>query len=73
MTEIVSNSVLPAKRELINIETSDGQSLVGEIASPLDQKAIATIINLTLVFIFLLMGELACKESHFLLLKERNQ
>ena len=32
MTEIVSNSVLPAKRELINIETSDGQSLVGEIA-----------------------------------------
>ena len=45
MTEIVSNSVLPAKRELINIETSDCQSLVGEIALPLDQKAIATIIT----------------------------
>ena len=40
-----SNSVLPAKRELIHLETSDGLTLVGEIASPLDQKVASTIIT----------------------------
>ncbi|MEY3531252.1 MAG: hypothetical protein RLY68_254, partial [Actinomycetota bacterium] len=33
MTEIVANSVLPAKRELINLTTSDGENLIGELAS----------------------------------------
>ena len=45
MTEIVSNSVLPAKREMISLLTSDGEKLVGELASPIDQKSIATIIT----------------------------
>lgn len=45
MTEIVANSVLPAKRELINLTTSDGENLVGELASPIDREAIATIIT----------------------------
>ena len=45
MTEIVANSVLPAKRELINLTTSDGENLVGELASPIDGEAIATIIT----------------------------
>ena len=45
MTEIVANSVLPAKRELIHLTTSDGENLIGELASPIDGKAIATIIT----------------------------
>jgi alpha/beta superfamily hydrolase len=45
MTEIVANSVLPAKRELINLTTSDGENLVGDLASPIDREAIATIIT----------------------------
>jgi len=45
MTEIVANSVLPAKRELINLITSDGENLIGELSSPLQGKAIATIIT----------------------------
>lgn len=44
MTEIVANSVLPAKRELITLTTSDGENLIGELASCLD-KAVATIIT----------------------------
>lgn len=44
MTEIVANSVLPAKRELITLTTSDGENLIGELASYLD-KAVATIIT----------------------------
>ena len=35
MTEIVSNSVLPATREPITLHTSDGLRLVGELALPL--------------------------------------
>ena len=45
MTDLVANSVLPANRELINLTTSDGENLIGELASPLDGKAIATIIT----------------------------
>lgn len=35
MTEIVANSVLPAKREAITLHTSDNLKLVGELALPL--------------------------------------
>lgn len=35
MSEIVSNSVLPAHREHITLQTSDGLRLVGELAMPL--------------------------------------
>lgn len=45
MTEIVANSVLPAHRKTINLVTSDGENLVGEIASPIDEKAVATLIT----------------------------
>ena len=45
MTDLVANSVLPANRELINLTTSDGENLIGELASPLEGKAIATIIT----------------------------
>ena len=45
MTEIVANSVLPAHRKAINLVTSDGENLVGEIASPIDEKAVATLIT----------------------------
>ena len=45
MTEIVANSVLPAHRKTINLITSDGENLVGEIASPIDEKAVATLIT----------------------------
>jgi alpha/beta superfamily hydrolase len=45
MTDLVANSVLPANRELINLTTSDGENLIGELASPLVGKAIATIIT----------------------------
>ena len=45
MAEIVSNSVLPAKRETFNLTTSDGEHLVAEIAKPESEKAIATIIT----------------------------
>ena len=45
MAEIVSNSVLPAKRETFNLTTSDGETLVAEIAKPESEKAIATIIT----------------------------
>ena len=45
MTEIVANSVLPAHRKIINLITSDGENLVGEIASPIEEKAVATLIT----------------------------
>ncbi|MEY4348493.1 MAG: hypothetical protein RIS43_912, partial [Actinomycetota bacterium] len=34
MAEIVANSVLPAKREVIHFRASDGIQLVGELALP---------------------------------------
>ena len=36
MAEIRANSVLPARREPIRLETSDGLTLVGELAVPLE-------------------------------------
>lgn len=44
LTEIVSNSVLPAIREGFNLITEDGQTLVAEIAWPEDKKPVATLV-----------------------------
>ena len=41
---IVANSVLPARREPVQLVTSDGLRLIGELALPLDTPPIATII-----------------------------
>lgn len=41
---IVANSVLPAVREPIRLRTSDGLTLVGELASPVDRPAVGTIV-----------------------------
>jgi alpha/beta superfamily hydrolase len=47
MTErIRGNSVLPARREQITLETADGVSLVGELALPPDRDPVATMICL---------------------------
>lgn len=42
--EIRANSVLPANREEIGLRTSDGLKLIGELATPVDQPAVATIV-----------------------------
>ena len=46
MAEIVSNSVLPANREAIELTTSDGLKLVGELALPVDTAPRATLLLL---------------------------
>ncbi|AXT85552.1 alpha/beta hydrolase [Aeromicrobium sp. A1-2] len=47
MTEkIRGSSVLPARRELITLETADGLTLVGELALPPDGDPVATMICL---------------------------
>lgn len=47
MTEkIRGNSVLPARREQITLETADGVSLVGELALPMEGDPVATMICL---------------------------
>lgn len=46
MTEIVSNSVLPASREPIEFRAADGVKLVGELALPVSRPAVATLICL---------------------------
>ncbi len=43
---IRANSVLPARREAISIETADGLSLVGELALPLENEPVATLVCL---------------------------
>ncbi|MEO6605330.1 MAG: alpha/beta hydrolase [Aeromicrobium sp.] len=43
---IRGNSVLPAKRESITLETADGLKLVGELALPIDRPPVATMICL---------------------------
>lgn len=43
---IRGNSVLPAKREPITLETADGLKLVGELALPIDRPPVATMICL---------------------------
>jgi alpha/beta superfamily hydrolase len=44
MGQIRANSVLPAKREVVELETVDGLVLVGELALPADVAPAATII-----------------------------
>jgi len=46
VAEIVTNSVLPARREPLTFLTSDGLRLVGEIAYPLDREPLATMVCL---------------------------
>jgi uncharacterized protein len=46
MTEITAGTVLPARRTEVTLLTSDGLTLVGELAMPLDQPPVATLICL---------------------------
>ena len=47
MTEVIrGNSILPARREAIRLETADGLSLVGELALPEDSAPVATMVCL---------------------------
>lgn len=47
MSEVIrGNTVLPARREPITLETADGLKLVGELALPLDRDPVATMICL---------------------------
>ena len=44
--EIRANSILPARREDIELETADGLTLVGELALPADRDPVATLITI---------------------------
>ncbi|HET7387516.1 MAG TPA: alpha/beta hydrolase [Nocardioidaceae bacterium] len=44
MAAIRANSVLPARREAITLQTGDGLSLVGELALPLERDPVATLV-----------------------------
>ena len=44
--KIRANSVLPARREELSLETADGLHLVGELALPLERPPVATIVCL---------------------------
>jgi uncharacterized protein len=44
--EIRANSVLPARREDIELQTADRLTLVGELALPLDRAPVATLVCL---------------------------
>lgn len=47
MSEVIrGNSILPARREPLTLETADGLSLVGELALPQDVAPVATMICL---------------------------
>ncbi|GAA0509179.1 hypothetical protein Ade02nite_62690 [Paractinoplanes deccanensis] len=43
---IRANSILPARREDIELETADGLTLVGELATPLEGDPVATLVCL---------------------------
>lgn len=45
-TEIGALTVLPARRENIELHTADGLTLVGEVALPLDRDPVATLLTL---------------------------
>ncbi|MCU1417857.1 MAG: alpha/beta hydrolase [Schumannella sp.] len=45
-TEIAGSVELPARREDIELRTSDGLTLVGELASPLERAPVATLVCL---------------------------
>ncbi|GMA20251.1 alpha/beta hydrolase [Arsenicicoccus piscis] len=44
--EIRSGTILPARREDIELHTADGLTLVGELALPLDRDPVATLVTL---------------------------
>jgi alpha/beta superfamily hydrolase len=44
--EIRANTVLPARRENIELKTDDGLTLVGELAVPVDRDPVATLVTL---------------------------
>jgi uncharacterized protein len=46
MTEITPSTILPARREPITLQTSDGLTLVGELALPAAREPVATLICL---------------------------
>ncbi len=46
MAAIRANSVLPARREEITLQTADGLALVGELALPPDRDPVATLVCL---------------------------
>lgn len=46
MPEIRAMSVLPARRDDIELHTADGLTLVGELAVPLDRPPLATLVTL---------------------------
>jgi alpha/beta superfamily hydrolase len=46
MAAIRANSVLPARREQVTLQTADGLSLVGELALPADREPRATLVCL---------------------------
>lgn len=45
-TTIRANTVLPARREDIELHTADGLRLVGELALPLEREPVATLVTL---------------------------
>ncbi len=45
-TPIRSGTVLPARREDVELHTADGLTLVGELALPLDREPVATLVTL---------------------------
>lgn len=44
--QIRANTVLPARREEIELHTADGVTLVGELALPPDREPVATLVTL---------------------------
>ncbi|WP_127497556.1 alpha/beta hydrolase [Actinoplanes solisilvae] len=45
-SSIRANSILPAHREDIELQTADGLTLVGELSKPLDREPLATLVCL---------------------------
>lgn len=45
-TEIRSTTILPARREDVELHTADGLTLVGELALPADRDPVATLVTL---------------------------
>ena len=46
MPEIRANTVLPADRRPVTLETADGHHLIGELALPLERPPVATLVCL---------------------------
>jgi alpha/beta superfamily hydrolase len=46
VAEIRSETVLPARREDVDLHTADGLTLVGELALPADRDPVATLVTL---------------------------